>query len=181
MTESNERSTTLRYGVTDHELFPVLVPYFNIEVYDRDGGHPNPRKRIELKDRLMSDELVEWTLSAVVQCVRCGKEMHPFRARKPGLRGTRPSHIYCAVACPLNTNMACARGPEARQAYLDIIAAVRRQQFIHNAWREAAFAEAMEEVRAVRHMYAPDSDGFRLCDYIVSRLKEVGRPPSGKR
>jgi hypothetical protein len=83
------------------ELFQELKPWFAIQVYDRDGGHAKPRKRIELKSG-MPQELVAKALAFTAHCPACGRRMSPFRlrSRAGNQRGGNPQHIYFAAACP---------------------------------------------------------------------------------
>jgi hypothetical protein len=168
-------------SVVTHPLFRLLVPYFKIELYDRDGGHSHPRHRIELRDRELSDELLRRALQAEVACVRCGAPVHPFRARKKGRNGERPGHVYVAVACTLDCNKACSRGQEARAAYIEIAQHVRRETEVQREVRQVVLAEACLEIEHVRQMYAPSSDGYQLCSYILEQVRALrqrgGSPP----
>jgi hypothetical protein len=49
--------------------------------------------------------------------VACGDSIHPVRSRRPAKRGRNVGHLYYAPCCPLEKNIACSRGPEAREEY----------------------------------------------------------------
>ena len=126
-------------ALVDHPMFPLLADHIKIEVYDRDGGHRHPRKRLELQTSNLAFEIVRQALEAEVKCCHCGRAIHPFRARKTKAdrRSPRPSrlqlprHIYIAVACDLDTNVGCSRGAAAREAYIEIEQCVRMRR---SAW-----------------------------------------------
>lgn len=82
-------------------LFQELLPWFALQVYDRDGGHTKPRKRIELKSG-MPPQLIAKALAFMAHCPACGRRMNPFRlrSRAGNQRGGNPQHIYFAAACP---------------------------------------------------------------------------------
>lgn len=113
----------------NHEMWPVLRPFFKVEIYTRDGGAGNPRVRIELKK--LPEPLVFVALKVKTDCVTCGKQIHPIRQRRPP--GNKRSdvvgtHMYFAAACPLSENIGCSRGTAARDEYLRM----RSEIQIHN-------------------------------------------------
>ena len=92
-------------------VWGTVKEYLRIEYYDRDGGHENPRIRIELKSLPMA----LWRKFQVVEmpCVSCGNPIYPLRARK----GSLPGSLYYACTCPLEVRMGCARGGRAALEY----------------------------------------------------------------
>lgn len=108
---------TLAPHLTEHPIWPDLLPYVHIEPYARDGGHEHPRHRIEV--RRMPAELLAAALAVEVACCACGNPMHPIRLR----RGA-PSGAYYAASCPLDVSLPCSRGPEARADYTRMVGEV---------------------------------------------------------
>lgn len=107
---------------SDSALFQLLKPYIEIEIYDRDGGHVHPRRRIELSKRAPS-EVVALALAFETPCAACGEPIHCWRARAGGKRGGT-AHLYFAAACPLSVNVGCSRGYAASSAYASLCDAV---------------------------------------------------------
>ncbi len=103
-------------SIVFHPLWPKLHRYFRVEVYDKDGGHRQPRIRIELTK--MPEKLREKALALQMPCVACGQPMHPIRARGDGA-------LYYAAACPLDVNIGCSRGKAAKLEYNRIRAVFR--------------------------------------------------------
>ncbi len=111
--------------LTEHKLWPEIQPFVQIQIYARDGGHKNPRVRIEFAP--MPSKLRKQALSMEVDCCACGKPIHPVRFRAPAKRGKDVAqHLYCAVACPLDVCIGCSRGRAAREEYLCIREATER-------------------------------------------------------
>jgi len=103
----------------DHPMWGELAPYMRIEVYDRDGGHQDPRHRIEC--RPMPANVLELALSLRVACCTCSEPMHPIRLR----RGETFGHAYYAAACPLDVSIRCSRTAQSRGDYERMVDAVR--------------------------------------------------------
>lgn len=109
--------------------FPLLAPHIERQLYDRDGGHRDPRRRFELALPAGSP-LVDAALAARCQCAACGAAVHPFRRRQAAPERTaetprrrrRPSgeRLYVAVACPLAVSVGCSRGDAAAEAYVQL-------------------------------------------------------------
>jgi hypothetical protein len=120
-------------ATTELKIWPELRPYVVIEKYVRDGGSAkNARHRIEL--RALPWELRSRALAVTMPCVSCGGTIHPFRDRRsPAKRGRANGHVYFACCCPLETNISCSRGGEARDEY------VRVAEDIADAKRMALF------------------------------------------
>lgn len=101
--------------------FDLMRPYIFIEDYSRDGGHKNPRFRIELRAPLV---VMHMALDLRLPCVACGHQMSPFRVRSGTRLKDYSAGIYYAAACPLSTNISCSRGAKATQEYMRVRAAV---------------------------------------------------------
>lgn len=89
-----------------------LRHHLSCEVYDRDGGHADPRIRIEFRDvpMALSEEAQAW----VMPCVTCGRSIFPVRRRE----GADWSQLYYAPTCPLGIRTKCARSAPARVEYI---------------------------------------------------------------
>jgi hypothetical protein len=102
--------------LTNHPLWPNLLRFVRVQTYDRDGGHGNPRHRLEVRrpdDGTTRDQL----LAMEVGCATCGRLMRPVRPR-----GDRS--MFLNVACELSHSYACARTARAHREYERIVALV---------------------------------------------------------
>lgn len=105
-------------ALASHPLWKKLKPYLRIEKYAPDGGHRNPRIRIEWKP--MPEDLREAAIKAYMPCVACGSPIWFIRERRPAKRGNNVGHLYYAPCCPLILNVGCSRGNAARAEYLAV-------------------------------------------------------------
>lgn len=110
-------------SILRHPAWTRIRPCFRLEVYGRDGGPVRPRVRIEVHPR--GDVTLSELLEVRMPCVACGRAIAPIRARRPpgDKRGSKQHHLYFAAACPLEINVGCSRGAEAREEY----SAIRRE------------------------------------------------------
>lgn len=92
-------------------LWPMLKPYLVVEHYDRDGGHDDPRIRIELRD--LPADLATVAADLLMPCVTCHRRIFPLRQRE----GDPWSRLYYAPTCSLERNVACSRSGPARVEY----------------------------------------------------------------
>jgi len=107
----------------DPEAFALFSPFIVVEQYSRDGGHENPRNRIELR---APPDVQERALAFVTGCSACGNPIHPFRLRRgQNLRGPTTGGVYFASACTLDASIRCSRTNAAADEYIRIIDAVR--------------------------------------------------------
>lgn len=103
----------VQMSITDLPIWSKLVAYLQVERYDRDGGHANPRIRIEFRDvpaPLMKDAMFTQTA-----CCTCGRPVNPFRRREGD-----HDRLYLAPACPIGIRIACSRGAAAAAVYEEI-------------------------------------------------------------
>lgn len=112
--------------LSEHPILEKTAPYFNFQVYDRDGGTSSPRIRIEFRSKGTPQEIIDEVLQVQTACVRCKKPIFSFRKRAEkeggagrvkGLNGG----IYVAVSCPRKVNAGCCNGAEADLEYVDIL------------------------------------------------------------
>jgi hypothetical protein len=108
---ADEQASLEARDLLDHPFWPKVQPFLHIEQYDRDGGHEDPRIRIEFKE--VPPDVREQALALEMRCVACGELMHPLRQRKVGL----PGSLYYAPSCPLEVRVACSRGQAAADVY----------------------------------------------------------------
>lgn len=103
-------------SIIDAPFWPELRKHIRLEAYDRDGGHENPRHRINVK--LPADiKTTEELLAVTWPCAACGDAIKPVRLSSGW-------SSYLAVTCRLEKNLACARNPAAHHEYERIIADV---------------------------------------------------------
>lgn len=110
------------------DLFNAVAPHIRIEIYARDGGHLNPRKRIELDAGNLSSELRRRVLAFTMPCVACGRTINPFRVRAATSKRGGSNHVYFAAACPLHVEVGCSRGLAARNEYIQVSNAILSHQ-----------------------------------------------------
>lgn len=121
--EHARQTRPLAEGVHALPELAQLGPHLHRELYDRDGGHADPRRRFEL-DLPVGSGLVDLALSCRCACAACGQPIRPFRQRKksgkPAARSRRAvsERLYVAVACPLDVSLPCSRGDAAADAYV---------------------------------------------------------------
>jgi hypothetical protein len=97
-------------SLTNIPIWPRVEPYLFVIRYDKDGGHEDPRVRIEfrgLPSRLMTDAMF-----AQMPCVECGRPINPLRRREGDT-----DRLYYAVACQIGVRTACSRSAAAAAEY----------------------------------------------------------------
>lgn len=107
-------------SVIELPIWKEIRPYVVIEKYARDGGSEAlARHRIEV--RALPWDLRSRALATTMPCVSCGRAIHPFRDRLGAPKhGRSHGHVYYAACCPLETNLACSHGAEARDEYVRV-------------------------------------------------------------
>lgn len=98
-------------SITKLPLWERLEKHLKVDVYDKDGGHADPRIRIGFTDlpEAWSRELVFLEMP----CVACGRPNHPLRRRiDDGW-----DRLYYAPACIQTVNKSCSRGRAAELEY----------------------------------------------------------------
>jgi hypothetical protein len=98
-------------SVTNHEIWRKISGYLKVDIYDRDGGHADPRIRIGFVD--LPDELSLAAQWIEIGCVECARPVHPLRRRE----GDPNSRLYYAPCCLIAVRIACSRGPAVRREY----------------------------------------------------------------
>jgi hypothetical protein len=88
-----------------------LKPYLFVIRYDKDGGHDDPRIRIEFRD--LPDPLSHEVQFFAMPCVVCLRPIYPLRRRE----GDGPDRLYYAPACPVGVRAACSRSAPAHLEY----------------------------------------------------------------
>jgi hypothetical protein len=106
-------------SITNSLLWPRLISYIKIEVYDRDGGAPHARRRIEFRN-IPDKDLMQAALLIEVACPCCGELNNPIRRRSD-------RSVYFAAACPLEKNYRCSRSRRCSAEYAVVVAAVEKE------------------------------------------------------
>lgn len=98
-------------SIVFHPVWPRLEAHLVIDIYDRDGGHEDPRIRIGFDDlpEAFGRELAFITMG----CVACGRPIHPLRRRQ----GDEWTRLFYAPTCPLAVRIACSRTRAAELEY----------------------------------------------------------------
>lgn len=105
-------------SITNHKIWPELLPFVRIEKYGREGSGSKPRIRIEFKP--MPPKLRARARLIKMPCVRCKRSIYPVRARAAKSERGNPGHIYYAPTCQLKDNVGCSRSAAARDEYTHI-------------------------------------------------------------
>jgi hypothetical protein len=92
-------------------LWSRMKPYLFVIAYDKDGGHADPRIRIEFRD--IPDHLSREAQDLIIPCVTCKRPSHPLRRRE----GDGFDRLYYAPACPVGVRAACSRSAPAHEEY----------------------------------------------------------------
>lgn len=92
-------------------VWPKLEPHLHVVPYDKDGGHEDPRIRIDFLDvpEALARELVMYRMP----CVACQRPNHPLRRRE----GDDWDRLYYAPACALAIRVSCSRGRAVELEY----------------------------------------------------------------
>lgn len=98
-------------SITNTPLWPRLQPYLFVIRYDKDGGHDDPRIRIEFRD--LPDPLSREAAFMAMPCVTCGRPIYPLRRRE----GDSFSRLYYAPTCQPALRVRCSRSASARIEY----------------------------------------------------------------
>lgn len=125
-------------SVLDGGQLAIFTPYLRVQRYDRDGGHKNPRYRIEFDFDVFIKVLGPGNIGApgriLMPCVACGSPIHPFRQRRvaktPSRRASGLGRWYYAATCPLDVNKACCRGDKAKEEYKRVVDYVLRRKAV---------------------------------------------------
>lgn len=85
--------------------------YLHVVEYDKDGGHVDPRIRIEFLH--IPERLAREVVMVTMPCVACQRPIHPLRHRD----GDDWDRLFYAPTCPITTRMSCSRGRAAELEY----------------------------------------------------------------
>lgn len=92
-------------------IWDEIRHYLSVEIYDKDGGHLDPRIRIMFRG--VPVPLAERASRAVMACVTCGRSIFPIRRQE----GSSWESLYYAATCQIAVRMGCARSAPARAEY----------------------------------------------------------------
>lgn len=85
--------------------------YLHVAPYAPDGGHDDPRIRIEFLH--LPEKLAREVVMTVMRCVHCQRPIHPLRHRE----GDDWDRLFYAPTCPIHVRVACSRGRAAELEY----------------------------------------------------------------
>jgi len=92
-------------------IWDRLRQYLKIDIYDKDGGHVDPRIRIGFDD--LPEAFGRELAFVEMPCVSCGRPNHPLRRRE----GDDWTRLFYAPTCPLAVRIACSRTRAAELEY----------------------------------------------------------------
>jgi len=112
----------IEISIVFHPIWKRLEPYLLVDVYDKDGGHDDPRIRIGFPD--LPENFGRELVFLEMPCVTCRRPNHPLRRRE----GDGFDRLYYAPTCPLTVRMACSRSRAAELEY-ERFKGIRRPDF----------------------------------------------------
>lgn len=118
----DHRRLDLTVSILSHPIWPRIANHLKVTEYDRDGGHDEPRHRIEFLS--LPEALGREAAFVQMPCVCCKRPVNPLRRRE----GDGWDRLYYAPCCALGVRIACSRGAEARDEYEKFIAGDRRTE-----------------------------------------------------
>ncbi len=92
-------------------VWGTVEPYLHVVDYDRDGGHANPRIRIEFLN--VPESLARELVMVEMPCVSCQRPIHPLRRRE----GDEWNRLFYAPTCLIAVRVSCSRGRAAELEY----------------------------------------------------------------
>lgn len=92
-------------------VWETVKKYLVVDIYDRDGGHEDPRIRIGFDD--LPERLGRSLVFLEMPCVACGRPIHPLRRRE----GDPWSRLFYAPTCPIAVRINCSRTRSAELEY----------------------------------------------------------------
>lgn len=101
----------LSSSIIYHPVWKDLEAYLHVVEYDKDGGHKEPRIRIDFLG--MTERWSRHLVLIEMLCVSCQRPIHPLRRRE----GDGWDRLYYACACPLEKNKGCSRSRAAALEY----------------------------------------------------------------
>lgn len=93
------------------EVWEQIRYHLVVDIYDKDGGHKDPRIRIGFDD--LPEALARSLVLFEMPCVACERPNHPLRRRV----GDPWSRLYYAPACQLAVSLSCSRTRAAELEY----------------------------------------------------------------
>lgn len=93
------------------EVWDRISSFLVIDVYDKDGGHVDPRIRIGFDD--LPEQLGRELARFEMPCVACERPIHPLRRRE----GDDWTRLFYAPTCPITVRVSCSRTRAAELEY----------------------------------------------------------------
>lgn len=101
----------LSSSIIFHPQWEHLKGYLHVVEYDKDGGHKEPRIRIDFLG--LPERFARHLVLIEMLCVSCQRPIHPLRRRL----GDDWDRLYYAPACALEKNLGCSRSRAAELEY----------------------------------------------------------------
>ena len=98
-------------SIVFHPVWDRLQTFLVIDIYDKDGGHQDPRIRIGFDD--LPERFGRELAFLTMPCVSCGRPIHPLRRRD----GDGFDRLYYAPTCELRVRISCSRTRAAELEY----------------------------------------------------------------
>ncbi len=92
-------------------VWETIRKHLVVDVYDKDGGHKDPRIRIGFDD--LPETLGRELVALEMPCVACGRPTHPLRRRE----GDPWTRLFYSPTCLLAVRIACSRSRAAHLEY----------------------------------------------------------------
>lgn len=93
------------------DVWDRIASFLVIDIYDKDGGHKDPRIRIGFDD--LPEALGRELAFFEMPCVACGRPIKPLRRRE----GDEWTRLFYAPTCPITVRVACSRTRAAELEY----------------------------------------------------------------
>lgn len=97
-------------SITHSEIWDRIKVHLFVIPYDKDGGHEDPRVRIEFRG--LARKLLDDAMFVQMPCVACGRPINPLRRREGDV-----DRLYYAVACQIGVRTSCSRSAAAAAEY----------------------------------------------------------------
>lgn len=93
------------------DVWAKIREHLHVVEYDRDGGHQDPRIRIDFLD--LPERLSRELVMLEMPCVACERPIHPLRRRV----GDDWDRLFYAPTCLLAVRTSCSRSRAAELEY----------------------------------------------------------------
>ena len=110
--EGDHHRVSITTSITFYpDVWDRIRSFLVIDVYDKDGGHKDPRIRIGFDD--LPEQLGRELAFFEMPCVACGRPIKPLRRRE----GDDFTRLFYAPTCEIRVRIACSRTRAAELEY----------------------------------------------------------------